>query len=323
MFSIITPKWKNYLMNNPRKINYELRPAKFVERKMLLASLTTICKFYNLDYQYIGFGGLSFTDFKLFHKELHIDKMISIEGGHLLNKERVEFNRPFSFIDLEYGISTSILSKIDLSKPTIVWLDYDDVLENHMFEDIAILFRKLPMGSVYIFTSNRELKDRNTGIEYEVDSFSAKFGSIIPFDVKNKDFTGAENYKTIRKMLKNHIDNFIKERNHLGENAKFYQLFNFLYQENNGAKMFTFGGIIGKNDFDIATSRLNKFEFIKSSEEPCRINIPNLTIKESEFIDKNFNDDNLITSSRIIENHDLDKYKKTYKYLPNYFDVRL
>ncbi|MBO0356020.1 hypothetical protein J0656_18525 [Muricauda ruestringensis] len=310
-------------MNSPRKINYELRPAKFTERKMLLASLTSICRFYNLDYQYIGFGGLSFTDFKLFHKELHINKMTSIEGGDLLQKERVEFNRPFSFINLEYGLSTTILTKLNLSEPSIIWLDYDNALENHMFEDISIIFRKLPAGSIYIFTSNRELKDKNTGNQYEVESFSKKFGSLIPFDVKNVDFSGTENYKTIRKMLLGHINSFIDERNLLNENLKFYQLFNFLYQENGGAKMYTFGGVIDKKNSNLTDSNINNFEFIELGEEPHRINIPNLTIKESEYIDKNFDDEDSIIESRIIEEHDLKKYKQTYKYLPNYFDVRL
>ena len=80
-------------MNSPLIINYELRPAKFTERKMLLAVLTRICAFYDSPYQYIGFGGLDYTDFKLFHKELYIDKMISIEGGRKISKERTVFNR--------------------------------------------------------------------------------------------------------------------------------------------------------------------------------------------------------------------------------------
>lgn len=312
-------------MNSPRKINYELRPAKFTERKMLLASLTSICRFYNLDYQYIGFGGLSFTDFKLFHKELHINKMTSIEGGDLLQRERVEFNRPFSFINLEYGLSTTILTKLNLSEPSIIWLDYDNALENNMFEDISILFRKLPAGSIYIFTSNRELKDKDTGNQYEVESFSKKFGSLIPFDVKNVDFSGTENYKTIRKMLLGHINSFIDERNlsNEDEDLKFYQLFNFLYQENGGAKMYTFGGVIDKDNSDLINLNINNFEFIKFDEEPYRINIPNLTIKESDYIDKNFDDEESIMASRIIEQQELKKYKQTYKYLPNYFDVRL
>lgn len=310
-------------MNSPLKINYELRPAKFVERKMLLTSLVNICKHYKFDYQYIGFGGIAFTDFKLFHKELHINKMTSIEGGNLVEEERIKFNKPFSFINLEFGLSSTALPKIDLEKPSIVWLDYDDVLNNNMFEDIAILFRKLPIGSVYLFTANRELKDKSTGEEYEIEIFKEKFGTIVPFNIKNKDFTGTENYKTIRRMLLSHTSNFLKERNLLGEDLKFHQLYNFLYQENRGAKMFTLGGVIERQDFQIEELGVSEFDFLKINEEPYRIKIPNLTNKEADWVNKHFDIEEELISSKIIKKEDLDKYKKTYKYLPNYYDVRM
>ena len=69
-------------MNSPKFLNYETRPHKFTERKMLLSSLSKICNYYSDEYQYIGLGGISFTDFKLFHKELHINEMHSIEAGN-------------------------------------------------------------------------------------------------------------------------------------------------------------------------------------------------------------------------------------------------
>lgn len=310
-------------MNSSLKINYELRPAKFVERKMLLTSLANICKHYKCDYQYIGFGGIAFTDFKLFHKELHINEMTSIEGGNLVEEERIKFNKPFSFINLEFGLSTDILPKINLEKPSIVWLDYDNVLDNNMFEDIAILFRKLPVGSVYLFTANRELKDRNTGEEYDVVPFKEKFGSLVPYNIKNKDFTGTENYKTIRKMLLSHIYSFINERNFLGDDLKFHQLYNFLYQENRGAKMFTFGGVIEKRGFEIEELGISEFDFLKTEEDAYRIKIPNLTNKETDWINKHFDTEKELVSSKIVRQDDLDKYKKTYKYLPNYYDVRI
>lgn len=68
------------IMKSPNILNYEIRPCKFVERRILLASLYQIVINMRQAYQYIGFGGLAFTDFKLFHKELSIDSMYSIEG---------------------------------------------------------------------------------------------------------------------------------------------------------------------------------------------------------------------------------------------------
>ena len=62
-------------MKSPTSLNYEIRPCKFVERKMLLSAFARIIPLFKQEYQYIGFGGLSFTDFKLFHRELHINRI--------------------------------------------------------------------------------------------------------------------------------------------------------------------------------------------------------------------------------------------------------
>ena len=70
-------KWRELIMSKSAvTINYEIRPCKFVERRMLLASLSRILGAIRKEqeYQYIGFGGCSFTDFKLFHRELQINQ---------------------------------------------------------------------------------------------------------------------------------------------------------------------------------------------------------------------------------------------------------
>lgn len=310
-------------MNSPNQLNYELRPAKFAERKMLLASLMNICKSYGPDYQYIGLGGISFTDFKLFHKELHIEEMYSIEGGSDISKERVRFNCPFSFIELKFGLSSTQLLDINLTKRTVVWLDYDDDLSDFMFSDLEILFRRLPIGSVYILTCNRQLKDKETGKEYEKDRFKQVFGDYVPFQLKNKDLSGENNFKTSRKMLLNLISSTLRDRNNAGENLEFYQLYNFLYQENRGARMYSFGGIIESNDFDIKSLNLEAFDFIKYEEEPYRLNIPLLTLKEVDYINRNLRNQVAIEHAGVIDQTEYQKYIDTYKYLPNYLDVRM
>ncbi len=310
-------------MNSPNILNYDIRPAKFAERKMLLASLLNICKKYGPGHQYIGFGGVSFTDFKLFHKELHIDEMFSIEGGESISKERVTFNCPYSFIKLKFGLSTSQLLDIDLSKKSIIWLDYDDDLSDFMFEDLEILFRRLPVGSVYIMTCNRQLKDKEKGSPYDKDTFKQRFGDYVPFELKNKDLNGENNFKTIRSMLLNLIISVLNDRSRGEENLSFFQLYNFLYQERGGAKMYTFGGIIESQGFDINDLNLSNFDFVKLNEEPYRLNVPLLTLKEIDYINRNLGNHLGILHAGVIETNEYKKYLKTYKYLPNYLDVRL
>ena len=102
-------------MKSPSTINYEIRPCKFAERKMLLISFSRIIGAFKSSYQYIGFGGLSFTDFKLFHKELNIETMYSIEAGY--NIEKLNFNKPFFMHNYFYKEnSTDMLGKLDLKK---------------------------------------------------------------------------------------------------------------------------------------------------------------------------------------------------------------
>lgn len=312
-------------MNSPKRLNYETRPAKFTERKMLLSSFLRVCNQYKDKYQYIGLGGLAFTDFKLFHKELHISEMYSFEGGNF-SMDKLNLNCPYSFINIIKESSTEALPKTDLTKKSLVWLDYDDSLENFMFEDLAILMNKLPVGSIYLMSCNRQLKSDDSGEIYTVAEFREKFGSLTPFNVTEKDLSGGEDFNTIRKMLVHLINKTIKDRNRNGENIKFQQLYNILYQENRGARMFTFGGVITESDKTFEELNQSDFDFIRNDESVYKIDIPNLTSKEIDLINKNIsNDDGLkdIIDRRIATEAEIDKHKVIYKYLPNFFDVRL
>jgi hypothetical protein len=309
-------------MNSPKYLNYETRPAKFTERKMLLSSFLRICNLYGGNYQYVGLGGISFTDFKLFHKELHIDEMYSLEGGNFSDK-KLQVNLPFSFINVIKEKSTIALNKVNLNKKTLVWLDYDDTLKPYMFEDLEILLRKIPIGSIYLMSCNKELKSDKTGEEYTVEEFREIYHNLAPFDLKPKNFTASEDYKTIRTMLSTFINKIMKERD---EELKFQQLYNFLYQENRGARMYTFGGVITEKEKKIQELNLNDFDFIKEADEPYKIELPNLTSKEIDLINKNIsNEEKLeeIVDKGIVTKSEIAKHKKTYKYLPNFYDVRI
>ena len=62
------------------KLDYRLRPAKSIERKMLAESFRRLSQFGRVDlYRYVGFGSLYFSDFLLFHKLLGFKHMLSIE----------------------------------------------------------------------------------------------------------------------------------------------------------------------------------------------------------------------------------------------------
>ena len=185
-------------MNSANTINYELRPCKFVERRMLMSSLSRIVGYFCQPYQYVGFGGLAFTDFKLFHKELNIDKLYSIEK--MYSDEKLEFNKPFSQINILHTDSTSAINNmLDLTKPSIIWLDYDNRLEKFMFQDLEICLNRLPKGSVYIFSCNSLLKDDNND-SMTLDQLKRKFGNLVPYNLDNTCCTELNASNTICRM---------------------------------------------------------------------------------------------------------------------------
>jgi hypothetical protein len=310
-------------MNSPKKLNYEVRPVKFTERKMMLAILQRVCGYFGNKYQYIGFGGLTFTDFKLFHKELHVDEMTTIEAGSF-SKEKIEFNSPYSFIKIFMEGSTSALNKIDLKKKSLVWLDYDGVLDDYMFDDITLLFSKLPEGSIYVISCNKELKFSESNTEYTTEQFKEKFGSLVPFDLSNEDFSGLNNHKTIRKMLLSHIQKVLKERSGIESELNFHQLFNVIYKENRGANMFTYGGVLGGDNFNPEELSLVDFDFFNPLDIAYKIEMPNLTRKEVELINSKIHlKEKELLEMNVISENDLEKYKKSYKYMPHFYDIRV
>ncbi len=311
-------------MNSPTKLNYEVRPCKFAERTMLLAVLQTITNKFEGKYQYIGFGGLTFTDFKLFHRNLHIDIMHSIEGGSY-SEDRLKYNSPYGFIQIHKGMSSTELTKINFDTKTIVWLDYDGAIEDYTFSDLSLLLRKMPVGSVYIVSCNRELKNKENSDFSSVDEFVDVFKELSPSDLKISDLSASNDYKTIRKMFNKSVRNALKDRNMYGDSVKFRQLFDIIYQENRGAKMYTYGGIILDHNYEEHLLEVDDFPFIyRGEDEAYKIEVPNITLKESLLLNSCIGDENYSDKIKnIVTESCYQKYLKVYKYLPRFFDVRL
>lgn len=311
-------------MNSPTKLNYEVRPCKFAERTMLLAVLQTITNKFEGKYQYIGFGGLTFTDFKLFHRNLHIDIMHSIEGGSY-SEDRLKYNSPYDFIQIHKGMSSTELTKINFDTKTIVWLDYDGAIEDYTFSDLSLLLRKMPVGSVYIVSCNRELKNKENSDFSSVDEFVDVFKELSPSDLKISDLSASNDYKTIRKMFNKSVRNALKDRNMYGDSVKFRQLFDIIYQENRGAKMYTYGGIILDHNYEEHLLEVDDFPFIyRGEDEAYKIEVPNITLKESLLLNSCIGDESYSDKIKnIVTESCYQKYLKVYKYLPRFFDVRL
>ena len=139
------------------KINYNVRANKSIERKMMCEALQRLSFIdYLENYRYIGFGSAYFSDFILFHRNLGISDLVSIEK-EIAKKSRFEFNIPFSGINMQYGLSSTILPNLELgTKKSILWLDYDDKISDFMFSDVDTFFKDAIPGSFFILSVNVE-----------------------------------------------------------------------------------------------------------------------------------------------------------------------
>ena len=309
-------------MKSPTALNYEIRPCKFVERRMLLSAFIRILPLFNSNYQYIGFGGLSFTDFKLFHRELHINTMYSIEGGY--NESKLEFNKPYSCIKILCGKSLAMLSTIELTQPSIIWLDYDDCLSLDIFNDLEHILMRIPHGSIYLMSCNRQLRKDKT--PYSIEELTEIYNNLVPIGLDKDCCSSTKAAETIRRMLEGDCNNVISDRNKTeATKLKFKTLFNLIYEGYRGARMYTFGGIVLNDSFDEKSLKLSDLDFIGTSE-PYEIDIPNLTYREATALNQILYFDekeNYFINNSIIDKDEIVRYKKYYKYLPNFYDVRL
>lgn len=310
-------------MNTPLLFNYELRPCKFVERRMFIMSLSRIIARFGGDYQYVGFGGLSFTDFKLFHKELNIDHMVSIEAGEDITIDRLEFNKPYSCIELLKGLSTEQLTQIDFSRKSIVWLDYDESLQNYYFDDLSIVLGRMVEGSVIAISCNTKLLKKKDQ-PYTDEEFQQKFNVHVPADLDANCCNGVNSATTLMRMFRQSCESTINERNQvLDDKLRFRPLFFFTYRD--GTPMMTYGGIVLSNQFNDADLNFDGLNFI--GEDKYDIEVPLLTMKEAiklnQVLNNHDKEESEIILPNILNREGIDKYKALYKYMPNYFDVRL
>ncbi|MBC6995443.1 hypothetical protein QWY85_10190 [Neolewinella lacunae] len=335
------------MSKNARQIDYRLRLGKYVERRMMCTAFQKLSLFYPLSkYKYIGFGAYYFSDFYLFHKELGIEKMLSIEKSNSNEvKLRYEFNKPFNCIDIDFRESSIVLPEIEWDTPSIIWLDYTSCLTSDIVADIATTLRRSLSGSIISFTLkiDSDFYKDNESIDSpikisETQVYVNKVGKeYAPREISKKDLTPKFLHTVYTRTINNIISKILFERNasSMGENIEWVQLFNFKYAD--GVTMYTIGGILVQGEShkarldDIDFDRL---QFIRRGEEQFEIAIPNLTIKEIKYLEGimpyGINADGSIKgeykvkgNDPSIPTNDILNFAKIYKYFPTFTESRL
>src|SRR5580765_817145 len=102
------------------KFNYLVRPAKQIERKLLIEGLHQLsaCGFHIRQYRYVGFGSPFYADFVLFHKYLYIEDMLCVEASDI--RRRMRFNKPFPKVALHMGKVSQVIPKLDRERRHVV-----------------------------------------------------------------------------------------------------------------------------------------------------------------------------------------------------------
>lgn len=308
-----------------QKINYQVRPAKSIERKMLCDLIREI-QLVRADgeMRYIGLGAKYFTDFLLLHNEFGITDMISIEA----EKERqirYEFNKPLKFIQMWYGTTNEILPQIDgfKEKMNFIWLDYDDAFEESMLVDIETICRNIDIGSMFFISCNYSVG--GTIPSEKRESFKKNVGVFFDESIEKNNYTTKKMPLVIKKLIDSQIDKTVEMRNRLGQALVEYKQLLFLtYQD--GAPMMTIGGILVDQELKekIENSRLfDKYWFMSYDDKVVAIEIPKLTNKEIQLILKNLplTEEEFLEQEEMffgIEYEEISKFERIYRYYPYY-----
>lgn len=266
-------------------INYSLRPNKNVERKLIASSLLRVGRVFPLEeYRYVGFGSMWFTDFILFHRVLGISDMITIEKV-ISRERRVEFNKPYSCIEVCMGEASAVLGDLIEPKRSLVWLDYDGGLASATGGDLEIATGAMRSGSMIMVSVNAMVDQlRVTDADGE---------TIEPIDHLIDLTDSAGLVSQAARLTRNDFPTLVSEILHerirsaaLGRPGfNYVPIWNFLYAD--GADMITVGGML-VDDADnelLSSCKLEAVSYLTPAE-PFEIRLPMLTDKEKRELDR-------------------------------------
>ena len=304
-------------------INYQLRPAKSVERKMICSLIRQIQLSGGLNnFRYIGMGAKYFADFMLIHHQFGTKNMISIEAQKEL-KQRYDFNKPLGFIEMKYGTTTAILPQIEKweEQNNLIWLDYDGAFTEAVLDDVETVSRNCKKGDMLILTVNTSCKGKDQTEKH--DSFKQAVGKYYDEKILKKEYTNNGIPLIESGMINNQLKKVLLERkNNNGINLESLQLLNIIYKDS--APMLTFGTIFVDEELKtkIDYSKLkNSLSFVSNSDEQYKLKVPSLTNKEIQLLLKNlpFNDKGYNVDDYYgIELEEIQEFEKIYRYYPYY-----
>ena len=328
-------------MTSFRNINYAIRPAKAVERKMMVEGFRRLELAWPLStYRYVGMGSVYFADFQLFHQALGINDMISIEREEQY-KPRFEFNKPFGCVHIEYGESSKILDALTWDKKSLVWLDYDGKLEASVISDLQSMVHKVISGSIVVVSVNvepdrppQEMKMDDFD-EWRLAEFETRVGEkFLPPGLHGSQLRGKAFGNVCWRILNTAVAEQLVKRNgrpDIRPDTMFSkQIFHFRYSD--GAPMLTVGWLFYRQEDEALMARCAmNGSFFRDADSPLQIEAPKLTPKEIRHLNSCLPDGLPVEKEKIVDlfkttgitESDINKFAALYRYYPQYGEVAL
>jgi hypothetical protein len=307
------------------EIDYRLRPAKHIERKMLCEAFQRLSVFASLDsYRYVGLGSIYFSDFVLVHRILGLRNMDSVEQD-VEKQSRFEFNKPYKCITMHYGPSNDELPKLPWDTRAILWLDYDGPLTDSVLTDVSFFCTNARPASFLAVTVNAQPPGKEGK---RVEALRGQLAAAkVREDLKEADLAGWQTAVTYRRVITNEIEERLKEMNGArgqGKKLLFQQVVNFQYAD--GAKMLSIGGVLYDEELSEQLRRcaFEGLPFFRGGEDAYRIEVPKLTFRELRHLDQQLPcDGNKALEGKSIPEGDLQRYGSMYRWFPTFAEAEL
>jgi hypothetical protein len=319
------------------EVNYTIRPAKCIERKMLAEAFSRLAAFGALEsYRYIGFGSTYFTDFNLFHRALNFPDMVSIEKD-AEKSGRFDFNRPFRCVTMKYGLSNEVLPRIEWSGRVIVWLDYDYPADRSVLADMKLFLSKAVTGSLLLVTVDARpdkleplpaLDPALKTAEHRLHMLSERLGEEnLPPGLDPRQLGDWGTAAAYWRVFDNYIQSTLQIRNGpLPQASRFHckQLFHFRYAD--GARMLTMGWLLHDQGHEnlYASCGFKDLFYVRSGSDPFEIRVPCLTVREVRALSAQLPREpgkQLVGPG--IPEADLEKFAQIYRYFPSFAEAEL
>lgn len=316
------------LTKSYKKVNYEFRPAKQVERRMLLHTFNELKTVgYDISkYEYTGFGSIYFIDFTLFYRYLGLTKMTSVEGVSEIER-RVNFNCPYDLIKVVHDDITAQIAHLSPERRHILWLDFDSLLTEELLNAVQLAAMQLSVQSLLLITVDVEPPGRpEDGLNKWNRTawkryYQEEAGSYLWSGISLRDFARAALPTTNARIIKSAINDGLRERD-----AELIDMFSFLYAD--GHRMLSVGGMIGREEDKQLIRLLDRDElfFLRDeiTEEPFHIRVPLVTRKERLYLDQNMPcNDGWVPPDFEMKSGDIEDYRLIHRYYPAYIEALL